>query len=68
MQNFTLQPALDLKLLDIIKGENNNKAIDKIYKTKRKEMTDKMKKIHDEERQKAINEYRKMKQRKIMRT
>ncbi|XP_065065978.1 coiled-coil domain-containing protein 137-like [Rhopilema esculentum] len=62
------KPALDLKLMDIIKGKNNDKAIDKLYKTKRKEMTDKMKKIHDEERQQAINEYRKIKQRKIMRT
>jgi len=59
--------SLDLKLLKLV-GKKNEDSIDKTYKLKRKEMTDKMKKNHDLEREKAIKEYRKMKQRKSIRT
>lgn len=59
---------MDLKLTKLIKKDGDDESIDRILKMKRKEMTEKMKRIHKEEREKAIKEYRKLKQRKSVRT
>eukprot|EP00112_Aurelia_sp_Birch-Aquarium-sp1_P014244 Seg3062.1 transcript_id=Seg3062.1/GoldUCD/mRNA.D3Y31 product="Coiled-coil domain-containing protein 137" protein_id=Seg3062.1/GoldUCD/D3Y31 len=52
----------DLKLASLLKGESKEKVTQSTFK--RKEMTESMKRIHDQEREKVISEYRKLKQRR----